>query len=553
MINLPFKMNFKNNYHFEVIDTKTNKIKQVVDTHNIILDNFWKLLAEGDWSDYTNFIYICLGKGNSEPSYSDTTLQVPLWENINLSGICDNGVFKWPDSRKLERKYPTSVLSLVYTIPATKELVGQISEIGFYGPRYRHTESSAGPLLLTRALLKDAEGNPITIDKTDIDKIILTITVELTFESTCSNFTFEDPPYNIILENIQIQKPSLFEGFCMPYRGRHSIPSRITLFTQPKPSWGGYSRENSENYPSSDFGGISQTEELLATFNWREKKITTDVSRILTNIGNTHYYNGIGILGIGYWHFPDYNIFPPQTLSNMKVGTGDGETTEFKCPLNLFIKDSDKIYKNGVLLTRNIDYTIEYDNNQDLLVEISLGNFAEITGGENDTRETASLFKSNIRIRTSHYSYCRSHIGSFYKEKPLFFTCKQPEKCNTLRLVNKMGAGTYILSYSDDGITYTECLRAIKNSQGENATYHFETITAKYWKLECSCLKNQTDTIYFHEGDLGNQQPFLGYVGKGIIFKEPPALNDVITMEAQIDRPFKNENFIIDMSVSITF
>ena len=46
---------------------------------------------------------------------------------------------------------------------------------------------------------------------------------------------------------------------------------------------------------------------------------------------------------------------------------------------------------------------------------------------------------------------------------------------------------------------------------------------------------------------------FLGYVGDpNITFINAPTENAIITMDVDMDIPFKNENYVIDLSADIT-
>ena len=45
----------------------------------------------------------------------------------------------------------------------------------------------------------------------------------------------------------------------------------------------------------------------------------------------------------------------------------------------------------------------------------------------------------------------------------------------------------------------------------------------------------------------------LGYIGQGIVFTNPPAEGAVITMDASTDLPMKNENFVFDVDLTMTF
>ena len=66
---------------------------------------------------------------------------------------------------------------------------------------------------------------------------------------------------------------------------------------------------------------------------------------------------------MGFWKFPNPDIFPNTTLSDMRVGTGDGVKVDFTPPLNLWVKDTERVFVDGVLQVRDVDYTCDHRNN----------------------------------------------------------------------------------------------------------------------------------------------------------------------------------------------
>ena len=54
--------------------------------------------------------------------------------------------------------------------------------------------------------------------------------------------------------------------------------------------------------------------------------------------------------------------------------------------------------------------------------------------------------------------------------------------------------------------------------------------------------------------ECNDNSTFFGYVGEyAIRFLNPPALNDVLTIDMDIDRPYKDNDFIIQWNPQLTF
>lgn len=88
------------------------------------------------------------------------------------------------------------------------------------------------------------------------------------------------------------------------------------------------------------------------------------------------------------------------------------------------------------------------------------------------------------------------------------------------------------------------------------------SVTYDYYKLELDTSEATNfeiadrDIILFNENRIASSTGSLlslGYKGSGITFTNAPAADAIITLDAKIDRPFKNSNFVIDASMSLHF
>ena len=144
-----------NRFDIEVIDSKTNKVKQTAKAYNVVCNNMWTCL--GSRSSY--FQYIVYGSGNGVPSPSDTDLFAsPVFvsvSNHNYTVDADNGV-GWRTCK--------------ITLSETTSVGMTITEVGI-------SSSNSAGYLVTHAMLQDMNGNQISITKTDTDIINIYATV----------------------------------------------------------------------------------------------------------------------------------------------------------------------------------------------------------------------------------------------------------------------------------------------------------------------------------------------------------------------------------------
>ena len=112
----------------------------------------------------------------------------------------------------------------------------------------------------------------------------------------------------------------------------------------------------------------------------------------------------------------------------------------------------------------------------------------------------------------------------------------------------------FTLSYSEDGEVWTDIESfTVTSSSNQAVSYKFvfpETITAAHWRLSAD-VSNCTDAVkngrFFSEA-----VSYLHRNGTPIHFINAPADGAIITMTADIDRPMKNENFVLDVNPSFS-
>lgn len=519
MIELKAPMSIKNEYVLELYD-KDGKLKDKAYAYNLVTNSFWKRAFDTS-SDWYPFSWLYIGTGTGTPSTSDTDLF------RRLVGV---------EATRTDVKYayPTSTATYKATFAASSSAIGVITEVGFNTRNF--TYSSA---LQTHAMLQDSEGNPITINKTDTDTLIVTAKVHCTVSAS---------------DDLSLVSAGSFIGFtCTFYSSSNSLkPDAYRLLASPYSPLYSYLIVNNNTASAS-----SST-----------RSFTSSTSRINKDTGNGCYVNAVYVDGFGKVQLPNESIFPAYELQPMLVGTGDGSTTEFKCPIPDFVENTETITVDGVELTRDVDYTVDPTGNTALNASAitAYSNFAKSVTGFDTSNYTGAYYYFGLRAMRTNTRYNR--IGT--SSSPLIFDLGQEKACNALFIDSLVTcysspsspvSCTVTLDYSLDGSTWqtacsvnSQCARynSLSNipSNYKNILTKFNPVTARYWRLYAS----STD-YYVNAAGLGSGggNSFFGYVGDGIVFKEPPAEGAEIKIKATVNRPYKTSDYLIDWSASVYF
>lgn len=160
------KLNLHNRYDIEVVDSRTGKMRQKAQAENIILDGAWGQIlnnTSGSW-----FNSIAYGTGTGTMSAARTALFTPL-----SSKVATDSVYTLDNANN----YVSHRQKIV--ILENEHVGAQLSEVGIMSSR-------SGTPLCTHALIKDMNGNPVVITKTDTDIITIYATVYLLIGTTYS-------------------------------------------------------------------------------------------------------------------------------------------------------------------------------------------------------------------------------------------------------------------------------------------------------------------------------------------------------------------------------
>ena len=543
-MNTFLNVKLKTNYHVELIRESTGEVTHSGDFHNSALVGFKHLIASHPY--FNIFRALAVGGSDLPTEFTMTSLKSPLWQ-VRASSV----THEWLDDYTIRG-------TASFSFPATSAYVGEVKELGLICKQYQ--DGGDGPLC-TRALLTDSEGQPMSFNKTDLDVLVINVTVEISLNS--NNDSFKIFKRNLLLCRIM----GLTEGAGDGRYSWFSVFGYINLCRF---------LNTLEGDMSSGIVIDTKIESPDVTVDITENVCycTYAVGRLpATTITSEHYYAAVAIPTIGYWELPNEEIFPAYTISNIPIGTGDGTTKQFENPLNYFKQGTEKVYKNGTLLTRDTDYTINNIGNKDCLPElVPLSRITKVTCSLDRKEYTKEVYSLVFPVAQGpDISYGINEINKYAEDRAPIFDAANPlyieyEKEVTLNcfkctgglrgLFAAIGENTlpqgvvFYLDYSVDGETYLEATSATTVAVNGVFNVDFADITAKYWRIRTSYTSYAIGMPRKINAEnfmiLSRKDPY-------IVFTEAPADGDILTMEVKMDLIMKNANFVVDASGTVSF
>ena len=592
---------FHNRYDVQVIDSVTGRIKQEAHAENVVLDNVWQLIIHNgtNSSNTSRSIYtLGLGTGTGEPSSSDTGL---FTSGATLALTTSNTVLTSSSDA-----YPTSSYVYRIDVPANSTYVGEYTEIAMMG-RKQTASSSYTNLYWSHAMFEDAEGNPITIKKTDLDVLVVTFTVYVTLGAADDNFMWIHPSRNLVNQLFRAGLSFVEPPFVTYTDTSNSLTICSCLIHdgQTISEWAGISLGNGSGYQY-------QADHVNHT-------LTCPTQRLGTETGNNTYYHGLIFAdatsgtsgrGTGGILFPNTNVFPNRPIVGASVGAGDGETTDFDVPVPYFIEGTDSIYVDGVKMTRGVDYTLPNSSNVKKLACVQPNRHMRIisNGQPGNTQFTAHVPFSATEVTTTNANLMFNTAGPMIFElldtAPIdrfnfiklsletfdsygMFCYKTTADSGWLQAyqpLNKLAGVKLIVDVSSD-----------RSAWDHVHTFDLGTYTATYSRSWWSG-SDHFASYYMYIADLDAPKQFkyvrftLDHTGATsaevasmhtvalmttvttyskdpygyfthtfeqndkelpLHFANPPAAGAAITMDATINRPFKTNQHVIDMSMTL--
>lgn len=327
---------------FIVIRERNGVKEHIATAENVVCnatyDNYTKMN-----NTYSNLFSV--GTDRSEPSPTDNGVKKQV---LNID------VPRYKGSIKSDLAYPISTLSYTWYISDTQANGQALAEIG---------QRAYNNALVTRALFKDAEGNPIVINKTNLDKLYIEcIWYEVAFEKKDNPRLYDectdDPRLLLMPTGMQsYYTPSLWANRADPGSSRNverpdvwSIIGCInplffgTIFEFMFQNYARYAR-SAQNNKSVNIPAGSNNGECL--------------NRIFGNFSggsSTKFYYQSVVLP---------KALPDVTFTDINLGTGDGVKKTFKMP-NMHVPENPIIRINKVQTPVSInkkDHYPIYHNN----------------------------------------------------------------------------------------------------------------------------------------------------------------------------------------------
>lgn len=519
---------------FNITAIKNGKVEAEYASHNMVLDRL--ITSQLSSNGGRPYQQIALGDGSTPPSGNESSLTHQLWSQPASS----------VDSF-LEDDLLRGGCTLEAVFPATAAYVGSVREVGV---------TVYGLGLGTHALIVDAEGNPITIEKDDLLELRVRYTLYWTAPGNSNNLTIR-----------ALQWFAASSGQWSPSIGQHlAVLTTRGIFTR-----------NIDGHKVF-FGNNGWGANEYGTRQWQSTSRTLTFSRVripaeaFNDAYIEHLALGDDILVEA--EFPNAALFPVQTLEGMFVGQGDGQATFFAPPLDFWLADTETIYIDGTPLVRGVDYTCDSFNNLSGKYQLLPTSSALLVGGHVYGSDEASKFaKLKLLGRNPDALYSTrlcpwgsnnpvkwvrptTHVVGLSKTEPLIIELllnEDPARDFSMDCLILEEDGYYNwtarLSCSNDGEVWEilgEQPMSNRDSHpyGRN-TFNFSARVARYWKIEYVSGNMNIHPTY------GLNQLLCIYgrrTGRQITFTTPPASGAVITMDAQIDRPLKNNKHVLDFN-----
>lgn len=503
--NIDVQASIHNRFDIEVVDANTGQIKQTAQAENVICNNLWTQL----FKPATYFNYVFYGGGSGTPSSSDTS----LFSHIGYMEITN-------DSYTVDFETGICCRKGSVQLAAATAAGKTISEVGIgYG-----TSSSN---LCTHAMLKDMNGNPISIQKTATDVINIYATIYVHFErlgyDNNTIFLQKTSRYSYYVA----QMDDLFTWFSGDY---YQLPKAARWSKGDTLSYLKTSSSSLE-YPSQ-----GSTVAVTYSADVTNRRMTLTLARLEASAGN--YDQGLNHVCLGgttespsqYWNpvaliYSGGASFPYSTIEDEAVATGDGVTKDFA--LDFAFPHDAKVYVDGVETT---DFTLEYAPNTVNWLYWMKGIHPASTPEEiiPQTQKSDSLYQTHTMLFYNPlWEYGIASLGIRYGSK-----------------------GTCAIETSNDNVSW-ELLNITPSYDSSTSIYTYnipeEYLHNKFWKI---IGKNTSSNS---AGQLSQVSPPSIFTGKCLHLGTPPAEGAVITADYRCDCFAKDANHVLDMTLTFQF
>jgi hypothetical protein len=283
---------------------------------NIILDQMWERLCAGE----SYFSHIQFGAGSGTPSADRTS----LFNRLGSRTAVTEEIIKALPVSSWKRKI---VLNPEEFVGAT------ITEVGI-------AFGSSSNNLVTHAMIKDSEGNSLSIYKTEVDLVEIYATVFIAFANTIPELKLIGMPNNNQLIN---------------YLTGGSAPT------------GSFRLSTIEN----SYSKLGTSSTVTWTSDVPNKKRKTNTVRFGTTSGNGNI-KYLEFANLFRLELPASGIFSSQPYTDVNIGSGDGVNKSFMLPAANIRQSSLVIKKNGLVVSDYITNVKKQESNSRIANPASL-------------------------------------------------------------------------------------------------------------------------------------------------------------------------------------
>ncbi len=459
---------------------------------NIILDQMYSVICnfEGYW-----FYRIYFGTGTGIPTPDRTALFSPLG-------------YKTATTDNIVKAFPTSSFTRKITLFPSEYVGRTITEVGI---------ATSGGRLLTHAMLKDSEGNPLSLTKTDLDVVEIYATVFTTINSGDVAGTYMTQINNRLLDyftsNNEMSNPD-FVLSSSPFRSDHK---GIFPFKS-------YSTSSNKTVDSLN----------------RKTIFTKRVD--ITEIPPPIFQFGLDDICVrNVWTLPTW---AGQEFKDVTLGVGDGETLEFPFPQYPLLDASSNV---EIKVDGNVVSNYTLKNTQSPFTEhLSLLDLADSTYEHFDSSVIAPI--NGVRAGVQNVGPNNKRTAYFKLLDPTSIVGRTIESYMygdwsfTWSAITNMEVST-----SDDGENWTVLYTGSVSNGAGYRSYTF-TEPANYVRLAYWRSGSDYDArIYWTRlYPLDSEKPV-------VVFDTPPAEGELVVAKYKISPMYKNENYVLDLTVELQF
>lgn len=511
-------INIHNRFDIEVFDTKTGKIRQRAQGHNVILQALWDILCFNGWVSETTGAYdgfhsaIFYGSGSGTPAATDTDLFTREGYKASNSPD-DNNRSTYANFYTVDYEHRVISLKRKIVLSETEAVGVNLTEVGI-GTKYNNGT------LCTHAMLEDMNGNPISILKTNTDVITIYATVYCHWSNSLNIF--------FPLPNLDSYWVDKFAGWVTGrYRGLYYtnyasykkaasfVPLSMTgqkEFIPPKNMW--YDGtiiepirvDNGRTYDYVDSLTADSTAKTIVVKAYRRGVDNGNVGGIGTigfYIAPSNGSNGMACIAL---HTDDF--YSGDNITGEAAGTGDGTTTEFAVKFDF--PESATVYVNG----------------------------AQRSSGVTVKRVPLTTYALGHYVRQYRNLSVKSEKFAGYQNSSVSYTIPK----DTIIYNQAYGVGFASISNTGTGRIY-----------GSNDRSTWSLLASPNAGTVTLTGADQHFKYYKNDGGASAVLNWNSNTGKAIVFDTAPANGDVITIDYHTPYIAKDSDHVYDMTVTFQF